>query len=203
MSPLKRLSRTEARAAVVLIRVVVGLVFLTAMKRRSLVGAVLVIAVLGGCTTSRPEMMGNLHQEPSPESFYLPNAEASRVVTVATNGVVAANIVVQTQRVAVNETGPKETVVKFGEVYAFSPNFFAVYRDEPIMIRFWNLQPDDNHAFMLISPSKQVLMNLALPPLKETAYVFTFHEEGLYSFLCSRHPNAMFGQILVLPPRAP
>ena len=46
-------------------------------------------------------------------------------------------------------------------------------------------------------------MNSALPPLKETAYLFTFHEEGLYSFVCSMHPNAMFGQILVLPPRAP
>ena len=56
---------------------------------------------------------------------------------------------------------------------------------------------------MLISPHSQVLMNSALPPLKETAYLFTFHEEGLYSFVCSLHPNAMFGQILVLPPRAP
>ncbi len=47
----------------------------------------------------------------------------------------------------------------------------------------------------------QVLMNSALPPLQETAYVFTFREEGLYSFVCSLHPNAMFGQILALPPQ--
>ena len=175
----------------------------TTMKRKCVVGAILAIAALGGCKSPKPEMMGNLHEEVSPDSFYLPNAEASRVVTVATNGVSAANVLVQTQRVAVNETGPKETVAKFGEVYAFSPNFFAVHRDEPTMIRFWNLQPDDNHAFRLFSPRSQVLMNSALPPLKETAYVFTFHEEGLYNFVCSRHPNAMFGQILVLPPRAP
>ena len=108
-------------------------------------------------------------------------------------------MLVQTQRVAVKEGGPKETVEKFGEVYAFSPNFFAVHRDEPTRIRFWNLQPDDNHAFMLMSPGSEVLMNAALPPLKETAYVFTFHQEGLYRFACSLHPNAMFGQILVLP----
>jgi len=173
------------------------------MKRKIVAGAVIAIAALGGCTSSRPEMKGNLHEQVSPDSFYLPNAEASRVVTVATNGVVAANIVVQTQRVAVKETGPKETIEKFGEVYAFSPNFLAVRREEPTMIRFWNLQPDDNHAFMLFSPQAHVLMNSALPPLKETAYVFTFHEEGLYNFVCSRHPNAMFGQILVLPPRTP
>ncbi len=60
-----------------------------------------------------------------------------------------------------------------------------------------------SHAFMLLGPNSQVLMNTALPPVKETAYVFTFHEEGLFSFVCSLHPNAMFGQILVLPPRRP
>lgn len=155
---------------------------------------------LASCTTSSPEMMGNLREELDPASFYLPTDEAARVVTVATNGSPAASVLVQTQRVAVKEGGPKETVETFGEVYAFSPNFFAVHRDEPTRIRFWNLQPDDNHAFMLMSPTSQVLMNAALPPLTETGYVFTFHQEGLYRFACSRHPNAMFGQILVLPP---
>jgi plastocyanin len=173
------------------------------MKPSRKVVAVLSVAALSGCTTSKPEMMGNLGQELHPESFYLPNAEASRVVTVTTNVPAEANILVQTHRVAVKETGPNETVEKFGEVYSFSPNFFAVHRDEATKIRFWNLQPDDNHAFMLQGPGSQVLMNSALPPLKETAYVFTFHEEGLYNFVCSMHPNAMFGQILVLPPRAP
>jgi plastocyanin len=132
----------------------------------------------------------------------LPNPEASRVVTVTTNGLATATVLVQTHRVAVNETGPKEAVAKFGEVYSFSPNFFAVHRDEATRIRFWNLQPDDNHSFMLLGPGSQVLMNSQLPPLTETAYVFTFHQEGLYSFVCSFHPKVMFGQILVLPPKA-
>jgi plastocyanin len=158
------------------------------------------LVTLTGCATSKPEMMGNLNRELNPESFYLPKDEAARVVTVTTNGTTAADVLVQTQRVAVKEGGPKETVERFGEVYAFSPNFFAVHRDEPTRIRFWNLQPDDNHAFMLFSPDSQVLMNSPLPPLVETGFVFTFHEEGLYRFACSLHPNAMFGQILVLPP---
>jgi plastocyanin len=173
------------------------------VKLNLVIATVLGVAAFSGCTTSRPEILGNLHQGLSPESFYLPNAEASRVVSVATNGVAAANIQVQTHRVAVKETGPEETVEKSREVYAFSSDFFAVHREEPTRIHVWNLQPDDNHAFMLISPRSQVLMNSALPPLKETAYLFTVHEEGLYSFVCSLHPNAMFGQILVLPPQAP
>ena len=173
------------------------------MKTSVTIAAVIGTVALSGCTTSKPEMMGNLHQEVSPESFYLPNVEASRVLTVTTNGVASANLVVQTHRAAVNETGPKETIEKFGEVYAFSPNFLAVHREEPTTIRFWNLQPDDNHAFMLIDPHSQVLMNLLLPPLKETAYVFTFHQEGLFNFLCAFHSMGMKGQILVLPPKSP
>ncbi len=173
------------------------------MKAAFVLPSLLGLAVLTGCSTAKPDMMGNLHQELSPESFYLPNAEASRIMSVATNGVAAANIVVQTHRVAVKETGPKETVEAFGEVYAFSPNFFAVRREEATMLRFWNLQPDDNHGFMLIGPHGQVLMSVLLRPLKETAFLFTFHEEGLFSFVCSLHPRAMAGQVLVLPPRAP
>jgi len=143
--------------------------------------------------------MGNLSHEMDAQSFYLPNADAARVVSVATNGVATANVLVQTHRVAVNEEGPKETVAKFGEVYAFSPSFFAVHRDEPTRIRFWNLQPDDNHTFMLIDPHSQVLMNISLPPLQETSSIFTFHEEGLFNFVCTMHPTPMRGQILVLP----
>jgi plastocyanin len=172
------------------------------MNRHIIAPALILAAALTGCATSQPEMMGNLHHKLDMESFYLPNAEASRVVSVATNGVATANILVQTHRVAVKETGPKETVGKFGEVYAFSPNFFAVHRDEPTRVRFWNLQPDDNHGFMLFSPDR-VLMNVLLPPLKETSYVFTFHQEGLFTFVCTLHPNVMSGQILVLPPRQP
>ncbi len=173
------------------------------MKVTLVIGTGLMAAWLTGCATSKPEMAGNMGQALNPESFYLPNAEQSRVVTVSTNGTAGVQVVVQTQRVAVKETGPKETVQKFGEVYAFSPNFFAVHRDEATRIRFLNLQGDDNHAFMLMSPRSQVLMNAVLPPLKETAYVFTFHEEGLFNFVCSMHPSVMFGQILVLPPQAP
>lgn len=173
------------------------------MKFSVFISTLLAVAVLTGCKTSEPETMGNLHHELDMESFYLPNANASRVVSVTTNDVAVANILVQTHRAAVKETGPKETVEKFGEVYTFSPNFFAVHRDEPTKIRFWNLQPDDNHGFMLIDPRSQVLMNVLLPPLKETSYVFTFHEEGLFNFVCALHPTVMTGQILVLPPKTP
>ena len=122
-------------------------------------------------------------------------------MSVATDGVATANVLVQTQRVAVKEGGPKETVEKFGEVYVFSPNSFAVHKDELTRIRFWNLQPDDNHAFMLMDPHGQILMKALLPPLKEISYVFTFHDEGLFNFVCALHPTVMFGQILVLPPK--
>ncbi len=79
------------------------------------------LAALTGCTTSKPEKLGNLNQKLNPESFYLPRGEAARVVTVTTNRSAAANILVQPHRLAVKETGPKETVEKFGEVYSFSP----------------------------------------------------------------------------------
>jgi plastocyanin len=170
--------------------------------KSSLIIPTFVLLGLTGCMTSKPEMMGNMGKKLDMASFFLPNAEASRVVSVTTNGPVAANILVQTHAVAVKETGPKETVSKFGEVYAFSPTFFAVHRDEPTMIRFWNLQPDDNHDFMLIDPHSHVLMSVLLPPLKETAYVFTFHEEGLFNLICAMHQPSMNAQVLVLPPRS-
>ena len=129
-----------------------------------------------------------------------PNAAALKVVGLATNGTTEASILVQTHAVAVKETGPKDTVAKFGEVYSWSPAFFAVHPDEPTQIRFWNLQPDDLHDFMLISPEGRVLMKLLLPPLSDKSWVFTFHEPGLYTFICSVHQPDMFGQILVLPP---
>ena len=61
------------------------------MKLTMIAGAMLAAAGLSGCATSKLEMMGNREQELHPESFYLPNPEASSVVTVATNGPVAAN----------------------------------------------------------------------------------------------------------------
>jgi plastocyanin len=170
------------------------------MKRSSALLAFAGCCGFVGCAISNPEMTRSPHHELSPESFYLPAGEATRYVSVSTNGIAAASVLLQTQRVAVNETGPKETVAKFGEVYAFSPDFFAVHKDEPTRIRFWNLQPDDQHGFMVFNPNARVLLSVELPSLTETAYVFTFHEEGLYRFACPFHPNAMFGQILVLPP---
>ena len=121
--------------------------------------------------------------------------------SLLTNTPVTANIIIQTHAIVTKESGSKETLDRFGEVYAFSPNFIAVHRDEPTLIRFWNLQGDDNHDFMLVSPESAVLMKVLLPPLKETSFVFTFHKEGLFNFICAMHQPGMNGQILVLPPR--
>jgi len=161
-------------------------------------------AFLAGCASKEPEGPKPMTKEEM-ESYFMPGAEASKVVSVSlqTNTPVRANILVQTHAVAVKENGPKETVARFGEVYAFSPAFIAVHRDEPTLIRFWNLQTDDNHDFMLIEPNSMVLMKALLPPLKETSFVFTFHREGLFNFICAMHQPAMAGQILVLPPASP
>ena len=108
-----------------------------------------------------------------------------------------------TQAVAVKETGPKETIEHFGEVYAFSPSLITVHRGEPTMVTFWNLQPDDHHDFALLGPDGlQVLMYEDLPPLKKTSFIFTFHREGLFDFKCLQHQPEMAGQIFVLPPLA-
>ena len=131
---------------------------------------------------------------------YLPNAENSRIVSVAQTGQPAARVIVQTQAIAIKETGPKETVAKFGEVYAFAPATIIVHRDEPTLIEFWNLQGDDDHDFMLMDSNWSVLMKVVLPALKKTSYLFTFHQEGLFNFMCAMHQPAMNGQILVLPP---
>jgi plastocyanin len=137
------------------------------------------------------------------EHDYLPNETASKVVSVTTTESAAqAGITVLTQAVAIKETGPKETVARFGEVYAFAPSFIAVHRDEPTAISFWNLQSDDEHDFMLVDPDMTVLMKVTLPPLKKTSYVFSFHREGLFNFYCTMHQPEMSGQILVLPPTA-
>jgi plastocyanin len=137
---------------------------------------------------------------PMDKHFYLPDAAASKIVSVAKTGNAEAEVIVLTERVAVKETGPKETVAKFGEVYAFSPTFIAVRRDVPTMLTFWNLQPDDEHDFMLTAPDSTVLMHLKLEPLTKTSYVFTFHKDGIFNFYCAVHQPEMNGQILVLPP---
>ena len=136
------------------------------------------------------------------EPSYLPDAAAARVVTVTESGPAAAGITLLTQAVAIKETGPRATVARFGEVYAFSPAFVAVHRDERTEISFWNLQPDDDHDFMLVGPDSNVLMKVLLPALRKTTYVFTFHDEGLFTFYCTMHQPEMTGQILVLPSKA-
>ncbi len=132
--------------------------------------------------------------------FYLPDAAASKIVSIAKTGNAEAEVIILTEAVAVKETGPKETVAKFGEVYAFSPTFMAVRREVPTMLTFWNLQSDDEHDFMLTAPDSTVLMHLKLEPLTKTSYIFTFHKDGIFNFYCAVHQPEMNGQILVLPP---
>ena len=136
------------------------------------------------------------------ESSYLPDPAASRVVSVGAEDSAEAAVTVLTQAVAVKETGPKQTVKRFGEVYAFAPAFLAVHRDEPTELSFWNLQRDDEHDFMLVDPDDHVLMKVALPALQKTSYVLAFHREGLFTFYCTMHQPEMSGQIIVLPPAA-
>ncbi|HSU90092.1 MAG TPA: hypothetical protein VLI44_01505 [Sporolactobacillaceae bacterium] len=136
---------------------------------------------------------------PMDKHYYLPDAAASKIVSVAKTGNAAAEVIVLTEAVAIKETGPKETVAKFGEVYAFSPTFIAVQREVPTTLTFWNLQPDDEHDFMLASPDSRVLMHLKLLPLTKTSFIFTFHQEGIFNFYCAVHQPEMNGQILVLP----
>jgi len=63
---------------------------------------------------------------PMDKHYYLPDSAASKIVSVAKTGNAAAEVIVLTEAVAIKETGPRQTVAKFGEVYAFSPTFIAV-----------------------------------------------------------------------------
>jgi plastocyanin len=134
-----------------------------------------------------------------PGRYYLPGPQASKIVTVTKQGNPEAEVILMTEAVAVKETGPKETLRHFGEVYAYAPSFVAVHRDVPTMITLWNLQPDDDHDFALLGPDSQILMFVDVPPLKKTSYVFTFHQQGVFDFKCMQHQPEMSGQILVLP----
>ncbi len=127
---------------------------------------------------------------PADQHFYLPDTKGSRIVSVTAEGKGAAEVTILTEWVA--------RAPKFGNVYAFSPWLFAVRREEPTMLTFWNLQNED-HDFMLTAPDSSVLMHLKLQPLAKTSYLFTFHKEGLFNFYCTMHPPAMNGQILVVP----
>ena len=140
---------------------------------------------------------------PMDKNFYLPDGAASKIVSITSTGKAEAEIIVMTQAVAIKETGPKQTIAKFGEVYAFSPASIVMRREVPTMLTFWNLQPDDEHDFMLAAPDSRVLMHLKLAPLSKTSYVFTFHKDGIFNFYCAVHQPEMNGQILVLPPEIP
>jgi plastocyanin len=124
-------------------------------------------------------------------------------VTIARTGNAKVRVIVLTVGVAIKETGPAETVKKFGEVYAFSPDVFAVRRDQPVQVTFWNLQPDDEHDFMLTDPANQVLLQTKLAPLSKTTFVMTFHDEGVFPFYCVMHQPAMSGQVIVMPAESP
>ena len=138
-----------------------------------------------------------------PQRYYLPSADAARLVTVTKTGEAEKEITILTEAVAIKESGPKETIARFGEVYAFSPTSIVLRRNQPTRITFWNLQPDDQHDFALVAPNLDILMYVRLPPLKKSSYVFTFHEEGLFDFWCLQHQPEMSGQILVLPGAPP
>ncbi|MGZ7031437.1 MAG: cupredoxin domain-containing protein [Thermoanaerobaculia bacterium] len=123
---------------------------------------------------------------------------AASPVTIARTGAAKARVIVLTGGVAIKETGPAETVRTFGEVYDFIPQTIIVRLEEPTQISFWNLQPDDEHDFMLTDPQNQVLLTTKLPPLSRNTFVMTFHEPGLFPFYCTVHQPAMSGQILVV-----
>jgi plastocyanin len=175
----------------------------TAKSTRSGLRLAAVLGALILATASRLTALGAGDAAAAPPGpFFLPSGEAAKIVTVTRTGEAEAGITMLTEAVAVKETGPRQTVKKFGETYAFSPAFVAVHRDVPTQIEFWNLQPDDEHDFALLGPDLKVLMYVKLPPLEKTSYIFTFHREGLIEFKCLRHQPEMSGQILVLPPPA-
>jgi len=133
-------------------------------------------------------------------SDQLPSGNAEKLVSVTPSGTPAVTLTVVTEAIAIRETGPKETIERFGEIYTFSPPVFAVHRDEPTRITFRNLQPDDLHDFLLVDRLRNPLVHIMLPPLRETSYTFSFHKDGLFPFYCTLHQPVMSGQILVLPP---
>jgi plastocyanin len=169
-------------------------------RRAARVGSVVLpIALLAACLAPDRAAMAQSTNMAKPARYYLPGPQASKIVTVTSEGSASNEVTVMTEAVAVKEGGPQATVAKFGEVYAFSPSLIALHRGEPTMITFWNLQPDDDHDFALLGNDLQVLMYVDLPPLKKTSYIFTFHQDGVFNFKCMQHQPEMAGQIMVLP----
>jgi plastocyanin len=159
---------------------------------------ILAAALLGLCPLRADAAPPKVMQQATKHHF-MPGPAQSRIVTVTAKGKAETEITVLTEAVAIKETGPKQTVAKFGEVYAFAPSFIAVRENQPTRLTFWNLQPDDDHDFMLADRDSNVLMYVELKPLSRNSYVFTFHKPGLYSFFCAIHQPEMSGQILALP----
>jgi plastocyanin len=168
----------------------------TAVRGAAICAAAVLLAAVSTVSTG-----DTMHGAPDTARYFMPDAAASKIVTVTSSALASASVVVLTEAVAVKETGPKATIDHFGEVYAFSPGLVAVHRDEPTRITLWNLQADDEHDFMLENRPGHALMHLRLPPLSKTSYIYTFHREGLFDFRCAVHQPEMNGQILVLPRR--
>jgi plastocyanin len=158
-----------------------------------------VLAAISAIAAVLVDVPTALGAPPMDKNYYLPDAAASKIVSVSKTGTPEAEVIILSEAIAIKETGPKETVAKFGEVYAWSPTFIAVRREVPTMLTFWNLQPDDEHDFMLAAPDGTVLMHLKLMPLTKTSYIFKFHRDGIFNFYCAVHQPEMNGQILVLP----
>lgn len=169
----------------------------------TLISAAMALAMIAygtgaGAQVSQPVSAAARRTPIAPPAF-MPDAAGSKIVSVARTGVPGQRLVIVTEAVAVNETGPKETIKRFGEVYAFSPASIFVRQNQPTMIMFWNLQPDDVHDFSIVDAAGKPLMDLPLAPLSQTSFIFTFHRPGILQFRCLVHQPEMSGQILVLP----
>jgi hypothetical protein len=137
------------------------------------------------------------------EDGFLPNAAALKILNAVPDGTGASarnGVVILTEAFPHDGQPDPGEQKAFGTLYTFSPHVIFVFRDEPTSFSFWNLQSDENHDFMLASPTGQVLMKIALPELKKTAVTLTFHKEGLYTFYCTMHQPEMTGQIYVVSP---
>jgi len=160
------------------------------------------LALLGFvCSISAASAFAASPAEREKNNYYLPGKAQSQEVSVSTAGEAQAEVVVLTEAIAIKENGPKETIAKFGEVYGFAPSFIAVHRDEATRLTFWNMQPDDEHDFMLADPDLNVMMHVKFKPLSKNSWIFNFHKEGIFPFYCAVHQPEMNGQILVLPAR--
>ncbi len=63
-------------------------------RRVQLLVVSIAAALLTSCATTHHEATAHDHSEDEAESFYLPNAEASRILTVTTKGTVTASVII-------------------------------------------------------------------------------------------------------------